>query len=194
MATSKVAIANGALQKLGADRIEAFNQDAPNARSVSNAYDNVRTTLLREYDWGFAIRRASIAADGDQTLWGEHNRFVLPNDYIRYLRDDESGKRVDWKTESDPDVGVYIVTDDASPLNIRYIADVDDPNFYDALFVEAFQNKLASEMCQEITQSTSKKANIDADFESAIAKAKKFGAIEKDAQDPPEDDWILARL
>lgn len=194
MATSKVAIGNGALQRLGAKRIESFGQDHPNARSVNAAYDKVRKTLLRKYDWGFAIRRASIAADGSQTTWGEHNRYVLPNDYIRYLRDDESGFEVDWKTESDGNIGVYIVTDDASPLEFRYVADVEDPNFFDAAFVEAFECQLAHAICEEITQSTSKKAGIQADLDTAIADAKKSGAIEKAAQEAPEDGWITARL
>lgn len=194
MATSKVAIANAALQKLGASRIESLAQDDPNARSMNAAFDRVRDGLLRRYDWGFSIRRAAIPADGSQTSWGEHNRYVLPNDYLRLLRDDESGMRVDWRIESDDDIGVYIVTDDASPLNVRYIARIVDPNFYDALFIEAFATKLALETCTEVTGGSALKADLKDDFDFAISEAKKFGAIEKDAQDAPEDDWILARL
>jgi hypothetical protein len=190
--TSKVQIANSALQRLGAKRIESLSENSPNARSMNAAYDPARKKLLRKYDWGFAIRRASIAADGDQTLWGEHNRYVLPNDYIRLIRDNETHYRVDWRIESDENVGVYIVTDDASPLEVRYIADVDDPNFYDALFADAFSCQIALDTCQEITQSTSKKSSIQSDFDVAISDAKKFGAIEKDAQEAPQDDWLTA--
>lgn len=193
MATSKVAIGNGAMQRLGAGRIESLTQDSPNARSINAAYEPARRALLRKYDWGFAIRRESIAADGDQTSWGGHNRFVLPNDYVRVIRDNESGQRVDWKIESAADVGVYIVTDDASPLEIRYLADVDDPNFYDATFIEALECAIALRTCQEITGSSAKKDGIKDDFDTAIAEAKRTGAIEKDAQDSPEDSWLLAR-
>src|SRR3954470_7295005 len=112
MALSKVAIANGALQKLGAKRIESLDQNTPNARSMSAAYDSARRALLRKYTWGFAKRRASIAADGSQTAWGEHNRYTVPNDYLRMIRDDESGLNVDWQIESADD-GVFIITDDA---------------------------------------------------------------------------------
>lgn len=194
MATSKVAIANGALQRLGvSQKLESLAQNHPNARTMNLAYEPVRKALLRKYDWGFAIRRASIAADGNQTLWGAHNRFVLPGDYIRLIRDDESGFPVDWKIESAEDVGVYIVTDDASPLEIRYLADVDDPNFYDAAFIEAFECALAIKTCKEVTGSTTAKDSIVEDFDTAIAEAKKSGAIEKAAQESPEDSWITAR-
>lgn len=184
MATSKVSIANGALQKLGARRIESLTQDHPNARSMNAAYDRVRQALLRRYNWSFAIKRASIAADGDGPTWGDWNRYSLPNDHIRLIRDDESGLEVDWKIE-----GGYILSADASPLEIRYVADIEDPTLFDSLFVEAFEHKLALETCEEITQSTSKAANIKEDFDEAIALAKNCGSIEKSAQEFPEDTW-----
>jgi len=194
MATSKVAIANGALQRLGvSQKLESLTQNNPNARTMNLAFEPTRKALLRKYDWGFAIRRKSIAADGGQTAWGSHNRYVLPNDYIRIIRDDESGFEVDWKIESDADIGVYIVTDDKSPLKVRYLADVTDPNFYDALFIDALECALALKTCKEVTGSTTAKDSITDDFNTAIAEAKKSGAIEKAAQESPEDSWITAR-
>ena len=188
MATSKVAIANGALQRLGSPkRLESLTQDHPNARTMNAAYAPVRDALLRRYDWCFAISRASIAADGDDPVWGDWNRYSLPNDYIRLIRDDEGGEHLDWKVE-----GLYILTEDASPLEIRYIARIDDPNYYDANFIEAFECALALKTCEEVTQSTSKKAGIKSDYDDAIAEAKKSGAIEKAARTFPEDDWIVA--
>ena len=188
MAISNVSIANGALQRLGAKRIESLTQDHPNARSMNAAFTRVRDRLLRRYDWNFAISRASIAADGDDSLWGDWNRYSLPNDYIKLLRDDESGTHVDWKIE-----GLYILTADASPLEIRYIARIEDPNYYDALFTETFACKLALECCEEITQSTSRKESIKDDYEKAIAEARRLGAIEKPAMEFVEDDWLAAR-
>jgi hypothetical protein len=188
MATSNVAIANGALQRLGTKRIESLTQDAPNARSMNAAFERVRKRLLRRYDWSFAIARASIAADSDGPTWGDWNRYSLPNDFIRLIRDDESGQEVDWKIE-----GQYILSGDASPLEIRYIADITDPNSFDTLFIEAFECKLALECCEEITGSTAKRSGVQADYDDAIAEAKRMGAIEKGAQEFPEDEWLRAR-
>lgn len=193
MAVSKVQIANRALQKLGAKRIESLAQDHPNARSINTAFDLVRDAELRRYRWSFATRRATIAADASKTEWGEWNRYTLPNDYLYLIRDDETGQAVDWRIESDAD-GVYIITADSAPLYIRYVARVDDPNFYDALFIEAFACKLAVETCEEIKQSTGKKESLKSDYDFAIAEAKRVGAIEKPAHSFPEDDWLNARL
>lgn len=189
MATSNVAIANRALQKLGAERIESLTQDDPNARSMNAAFEIVRDAELRRYRWSFAIKRASIAADSSDTLWGGWNRYTLPNDFLMLIRDDETGQAPDWRVE-----GLFIITADASPLEIRYVARIEDPTFFDALFIEAFASKLAVETCQEITQSTSKKESAKSDYAFAINEATRLGAIEKPAEEFPEDSWLNARL
>ena len=188
MATSDVAIANGALQRLGAKRIESLTQDHPNARSVNVSFTATRDALLRRYDWSFAIARASIAADAAAPVWGDWKRYGLPNDCIRLIRDDETGVDVDWKIE-----GLYILSGDASPLQIRYLARITDPNLFDALFADAFAMKLGIDICEDVTGSTSKKESIKDDFDAAIAEARRTGAIEKQAQAFPEDSWLAAR-
>lgn len=189
MSTSDVAIVNGALQKLGQSRIESLSQDDPNARSMNAAYSRILEAELRRYRWGFAIKRVSIAADADETVWGGWNRFKLPNDYLYLIRDDESGFAVDWRIE-----GLFIVTQDAAPLDIRYVANITDPNFYDSLFRESFSCALAKECAKEITGSSSSQDRAVADYKDAIAEAKRIGAIEKEAQEFPEDDWITVRF
>jgi hypothetical protein len=193
MAVSKVSIANLGLQKLGASRISSLSQNHPNASSMSAAYDAVRQSELRKYEWNFATRRASLAADASQTVWGSHNRFSLPGDYLYLIRDDESGQSVDWTIESDS-TGRFIVTDDAAPLLIKYIADIDDPSYYDSQFVMTMACALALQCCEEITQSTSKKQGIQKEYDDSISLAMQQGAIEKPATEFPTDEWINARL
>ena len=188
MAASEVGIANRALQKLGAKRITALTQDHPNARTMSAAYAAVRDMELRRYIWSFAIKRASVAADGDGPTWGDYNRYSLPNDYLRLVRDDETSAYVDWKIE-----GLFILSEDAAPLEFKYLARIEDPNYYDSLFIEALAGRLALETCEEITQSTSKYASVEKAYDKDIAEAKRIGAIEKEAQPFPEDPWLTAR-
>lgn len=192
--TSKVEIANGALQRLGAERIESLTQGSPNARTMNAAFNRVLKAEMRRYDWGFATRRASIAADGSETKWGSHKRYSVPNDYLRLLRDDESDAHVDWRIEVGASgEGVFIVTDDASPLEIRYIAFIEDPNYYDSLFIEAVECKLAEVCCKEVTGSNDLKDRMKDDYRDAIAEARRLGAIEKPAQTILDSDWITAR-
>jgi len=197
MAISNVAIANRALQKLGAKRIESLTQDHPNARSINACFDLVRDAELRRYDWAFAISRASIAASTSDTLFGSWNRFAVPNDYLRLLLDDEDDTVVDWrlegKYEPDGESALFIITQDAAPLEIRYIARVTDPTTFDALFIDALTCKIAIECCEEITGSNSKKESLKDDYKFAINEAKRLGSIERSEKDPPEDEWVAAR-
>lgn len=189
MAVSNVAIANRALQKLGAKRISALDQDTPNARSMNAAFERIRRALLRSYAWSFAIKRASVAADStDETILGTWKRYSKPNDFLRLMRDDETGFHVDWKIE-----GLYILSKTASPLKFKYIADIEDPNYYDDLFIEAFAARLAMECAKEISDSMGDKESLKDDYKAAIAEAKNMGAIEKEAEQFPEDSWLSAR-
>lgn len=197
MATpTKVDIANGALQRLGAKRISSLTQDAPNARSMNATFDRVLRAEMRRYAWSFAIKRASITVDADGPTWGDWNRYGLPADFVRLLRDDETGIAVDWKIEAgdtDNPRG-YILSADATPLLIRYLAFIETPASYDHLFIEAVECKLAFVCCKEITGSSAAKDSLKEDYDTAIAEAKRIGFIEKEAQAETEDDWLLARL
>jgi hypothetical protein len=190
VATSNVSIANRALQKLGAKRISSLTQDHPNARSMNAAFEQVRDAELRRYVWSFAIKRASIAADAtDETILNTWKRYSLPNDFIRLIRDDESGFHVDWKIE-----GLYILSDTASPLKIKYVAKIEDPAYYDPLFVEALAAKLALECAVEIKDaSVTDFSKIEDSYKTAISEARMLGAIEKPAEEFPEDSWLAAR-
>lgn len=190
MATSNVQIANLALQKLGQGRkLESLTQDHPNARALNLAFEPMRQAELRAHAWSFAVKRDSVAADGDGPVWGDWNRYSKPNDFLRLLREDETGIATDWKIE-----GLFVLSRDAAPLEFRYIADITDPNYFDSLFVEAFACRLAKQCCKEITGSTSAVKDLEAQHDIAVAEARRIDAIEKPADEFPEDEWLTARL
>jgi hypothetical protein len=185
MAVSSVSISNRALQRLGAERIAAMDQDHPNARSCNTAYEPVRRALLRLYAWSFAKSRASVAVDSTKTLFDNLNRYLVPNDFIRLLR--PMDRRVDWEIE-----GRYIITKDAAPLQFRYLFDESNPANFDPLFVEALACKIAYEICEEVTGSTAKKQGLAADMTTIINQARQANSFERDADVPLEDDFVLA--
>lgn len=191
MAVSNVSLANRAIQILGStNTIESLTEDSANARTMNRVLEPRRRALLRKFRWGFAIKRKSQAADGDQTVFGELNKYALPSDFIRLLRDvDHPDYRKDWRIE-----GRFIVTDEASPLEFRYIADITDPTLWDALFFEALAHDLAHETCKEVTGSTGAKQDIKDDLKRILADAKQAGSYEEDPIEALEDDWLLARL
>lgn len=187
MALSDVMIANEALSMLGEPRITVLTQDVPRAKALNEVFVSVRESCLRRYPWSFAIARASVAADGDPTEWGVLNRYRKPSDFLRLIRDDETGRRNDWAIE-----GLFIVTRDAAPLEFKYIRKVTDPQEFDSLFDEYFAVALAVRTCKAITGSNGQLADLRQEMKRVVAEARQVNAFEKDAQVSLDDDWVLA--
>lgn len=187
---SVVEICNRALQKLGAKRIVALTDDSRNARACNVAYGPVRLSLLRAHPWNCAIARASLAAASTAPSWGRAATYPLPSDYVRMIEDypEDNSNDKDWVLE-----GKNILTDDSSPLYLRYIFDLEDPNVMDSLFREALSSLLAVELCEEITQSNTKKEAVEKGYRGIILEAKRANAFENVSSEPPEDTWITGR-
>ena len=188
---SEVNIANRALQKLGAGSITYLTQDSVNARACNSCYTNLRDALLRSHPWNFAITRTSLAADATAPTFGRASAYTLPSDCLRLLPSypEDNSLTEDYQIE-----GRKIYSDYSSPLYIRYIYRVTDVNEMDVLFQEALATKMAFEMCEQITQSNSKKESLREDFKSIIQEAKKLNAFENVASEPPEDEWNTVRI
>lgn len=191
MALSTTSICNRALQKLGAKPLQALDtDDSVTARACRQAYEIVRDAELRDHYWSFAMKRAQLAAEATSPTWGRAYQYQLPSDYImlgpEYV--EENNLYRDWVIE-----GRYILTDDVAPLYIRYVGQVTDVTQYDPLFAEALSCKLAVELCEQLTQSNSKKATADADYKMTIARAKKRNGIEARAQVSPDAEWLSER-
>lgn len=187
---SEVEICNRALQKLGAKRITSLTQDSVNARSCNVAYEVIRDRLLRKHNWNFAIARAELAADSSEPDFGRANSFQLPTDFMKLapLYPEDNYGTLDWIIE-----GRKILSDDADPIQIRYIRQVTDPNEMDTLFREVLSAELAFEICEEITQSASKKEGLRQDLKEIYAEARKANAFENVSAEPPQDSFITCR-
>lgn len=190
MAASVVGICNRALQKLGAARITSLSEDSVNARACNTAWEACRLAELRKHPWSCAIQRASLAADATAPDWGRANAFTLPSDYIRLVKPypEDNSYTLDYVIESGK-----ILSDEDAPLYIRYVGDVTDAAQMDPLLREAISCRMAIEMCEEITQSNSKKAGVKADYTEVIAEAKRANAIEQVPSTQPDDEWITVR-
>lgn len=188
---STVEICNRALQKLGAERITSITEDSVNARACNNAYEAVKVAELEDHYWVFSIKRAQLAADVAAPAFGRGYSYTLPADYLKLAPLDPEwvDPDSDWQVE-----GKKLLTNDAAPLNIRYVYDVTDPNEMTPLFRESFATRLALELCEEITQSNSKKEALDRDYEKIVRRAKKSNGILQVAQQPPEDPFVYKRL
>lgn len=94
----------------------------------------------------------------------------------------------DWIWE-----GNYIVTQDVGVSVLRFVADLADPNEFDALFVEGIGSRIALEICEPLTQSGSKLGAIASEYKQFMFDARMVNAIEKGPDEAPTDDYLSVR-
>lgn len=200
---SQVQIVNQALTKLGAARVVDIGDDTNNARTMRAIYDIKRDAELADQMWTFAIKRALIPASSTAPAFGWARAFPLPTDCLRVVQvgeqfcfydQGEDGEAL-FQVETDPDTGrSAILTDQASPLALRYISRVTNPGLYPPLFVESFACRLAAESCEQLTQNLSKREAAWAERREAIRAARRVNAIEQPPQRQPATSWVRAML
>jgi hypothetical protein len=193
---SQVSIVNRALIKLGAGRITSIDDEDKQARIAKELWDATRDLEIASHPWTFAKARAELPALATTPDFGWGYAYQLPTGFLRMVEVGEyyvlymtsEGAKTLFELE-----GQTILTDEASPLRIRYIQQVTNTGLYPPLFVEALACRLAHEMCESLTQSLSKKQALAEEYQQAIRAARKQNAIELPPQTAPLSAWEVAQ-
>lgn len=197
---SVIQIANRALTKLGSNRITSLSDDVKAARSISSCFEDLRDDEMRMSRWQFAMKRVTLAALADAPTFGYQYQYALPADFLRLdMINDQYPSAVmdnyintevlDYTIE-----GNNILTDIDAPLKLRYIARIEDPNEWDVNFREMLASRIAAEICEDLTQSDTKKQAAWNDYKRAKTNAIRIGAIEKPPSVPPDNSWVISRI
>lgn len=152
---SKTDIVNKALTLCAAGPIINLTDDTNNARITNRVYDIARQSILTECRWNFATTRTTLSLSAVSMAWLYTNEvyvYVRPADALRIFGVDNDDS--EWREEGD-----YIISDTVN-LGIRYIRDVDDPAKYPPKFIDAFIDKLCSDISFMILNSATKAAGF----------------------------------
>lgn len=198
---SQVDIGNRALSKLGEARIISLDDDTKNARAIKAAFDIVRDAEFRAHRWHFTKKRTTLPALSTTPAFGWDFQYQLPSDFIQVIQvgyydpivdlsDYRTSGSRDWEIEAD----AVLLTNAEAPLPLRYVARVEDTTRYDSTFIEVLACRLAAEVCEELTQSTTKKESAKDDYKLAMSVAIRANAIELPPQTIQDDSWLLGRL
>lgn len=205
MSIGPLDIQNRALAKLGQPPLRSVSDNNAAARFMLANYDMIRRAELRVNFWNFAMKRVDLTYSVDSggtaiaPTFGFQYIYPLPADCVRiaYVNDIFNGLDLaEYRNADDSEYkveGKTIVTDFSSPLQLRYVADIDDTNLFDDYFVEAFAWRLAAEGCETITQSLAKSQKMESGYAMAIRIAKSAGCMENPPQSMPDNTWIMSR-
>lgn len=188
---SRETIANRALQALGVNRVSSLDEGSKNADAVKFVFDFVRDAELRTNFWSFAIKRAQLAADSETPAFGRTYQYSLPADFVRLAPQDPTyaSGYSDWLRE-----GNKILTEDAGPLNIRYVCNSVSAETYDPNFADALAARIAMEVCEELTQSAAKADRLEAKYKYFVDLARKTNGIEAGPIAPEIDEMVAVRI
>jgi hypothetical protein len=187
--SSYVAIANQAAIIIGtAARLTAPGDDNSLGRAVASVWDMERQAALRDGAWNFAIRRANLAALPEKPAHGFEHQFQLPADCLRLIEVHEL-----WRDHYQLE-GRRILSDEAGPLKLRYLADIEEPTQFDPLFVNAFALRIAIAIGQRIAGSAFDEASAWEKYRAALSAARRADAMENPPIEQAEVDWVTSRF
>lgn len=189
MSVSKTQILNKALTLVGANPVTSITDSSENARALNRVYEIALRSILSECKWNFATKRANLSASTDTLAWydsGETYVYIRPTDIVKIFG--VSSTTATWREEGD-----YIISD-TSGLGIRYVEYLDTPSKYPSYFVDAFIDKLCSDISYMIVNSASLGENFYKKYlDVSLAKAMSQNSQIGTQQTPVDDAWELAK-
>ena len=182
-------ICNGALLALGETLItDIADTTTKEARLCNAAWDRVRRLVIRSHPWNCTMARADLAADVATPAFDFDYQFTLPADCLTVYDVENSDNANDWRVE-----GRKLLTDLDAPLGILYGKDETDSNVFDAMLVEVLSLTLAVELCEALTQSNTKKKDLQMRLLEVSSRAQQVDGWEGTPAQFEEDEWVLAR-
>ena len=158
---SDLDIASNALQMIGADPINSFDEPGAGAAVAKALYEPLITALLTRTYWRFAAKKQLLNRLSQAPLNEYQYAFQIPTDSLKVER---VYPRVDYKIYRD------LIYTNVTSIEIDYIFRPEATQF-PTYFVLAATYKFASEFALSVTDNEKKNALYEEKFRSAMAEA-----------------------
>lgn len=167
MSDTAITLCSKALVKIGAKSITSFLEETAEAEVANQLYEPCLQYLLASYPWRFALTQKTLARLGEKPVSDYQYAYQLPNDCVRVL---SAGQDVKSSGLNYKIVGQKLYTN-AEHVVLNYIRRPEE-NTFPAFFIDAFVEKLASEFCLPLTESTTRTDYVRKMAEEAITTAR----------------------
>lgn len=189
---SIVEIWNLAAAHVGAkNAIESEIESSTIAGQCRLFWDPVRDAVLRDAPWSFATRSQALALSGTAPTGWEYS-YSYPTDclFVRHIvtASRYNADPVPFKIYRDGS-DQYICTDQAD-AEIEYTVRVEDPNQYDAAFIETVALYLGSKLAMPVTRKPELGIELLGQYQAALSRAVALSRNEGQ-RDPERDPEII---
>ncbi len=198
-AASEVEAANGALAHIGEARLSSLTENRTAARIIRTHFGQVRDELLRNHDWNFALRWATLSADPAAPRGTFAKMYPLPGDCLR-VRLIQEASPDSWCVENgfsgsadgETSLVSMLSTDIVSP-RIAYTALIGEPHLWDATFLAVFEFMLAAKIAPQLGRDDALAETMRGNAERLMARARRQDSREAAGSRLPLPSYITAR-
>lgn len=207
---SVVEICNMALSRIGnAQRIDSLAEQSAQAEQCALFYEQTRDWVLRDMPWPFAtkfVALAEVAVNPDPV---HAHSYAFPPDCLfarRIVSQAIPGQY--WPLAYEgfdlprmPAIPFRVVQGESarliatsvSPAGLEYTARVEDPGFFDPIFVSALAYKLGVEIAPALAREPGIADRMEAAYRGVVASAFAQGMNEGQGMRMPESVFITGR-
>lgn len=198
MTISKLTLYNGALRELGQRKLSSLSEDCPARRYLDDAFDdNLIDYCLSQGFWHFATRSSLLEDIPSITpSFGYRYAFEIPDDFLNLVNIcyDEYFK----STIQEYSLEAGIIYCDVDEIYIRYISNDSNYGGNFSLWSSAFNNfvkkKLAIDVCEILTKSSTKLDKLEKDLEKLRKIAQNNDLRNKPPVMPSSGSWVNSRF
>ena len=193
-ANSQTNLINKALVLCGAATITSITDNSPNAITLNNVYELSLQSILSECKWNFCTLRTGLSiVPSSSTTYpaflypGEAFVYAIPQNVIRIWQTSPGNAKI--REESG-----QLISDSAN-LFIMYTFYDDNPNDYPSYFLDAFVDKLCSDIAYQIINSSTMGEAFFKKYETvSLPKAMSSNSQTGVQQRPKDGHWTNAKF
>lgn len=192
MATyTTLSILNHSLLLCGASPVTSLTEDSVNGRALNIVYENARKSFLTECKWNATVTRTTLATVATTTIAWFHSE-------EGYVYSRPSGALRIWEFSNDHSIvreeGEYLIADTAG-LGVKYTYDHSEVGLWRPKMIEAFIDKLCSDISFTIINSSTKAEAFLAKYQKvSLPNAMSDNAQTGFQQRVIDDEWESAKL
>jgi len=192
---TETGVANLALSLIKTDPVASISPPDPRSKAAKLAaqwYDDARREVLSEHDWKHATKRVLIPAGTAPAFGRWANSYALPPDFIRLTavgNEDHPLDADDYLIENGA-----IFCNEAAPLPLIYVYDLDDVAKFTPKFLIAFAKKLAFYISIGLTGSMNMAGAMNEIAETDISDAKALSSQGSPPRKVQKSRWAAAKI
>ena len=198
MQISKLDIFNLALAALGQDTVAATDEDSTAAKRLRMLYDIVLEQELRAHDWKFCGRDVKLTLSAESVegwlyAYSRPDNIIFVRNVFNSFHDRRNARKADFAEMADSGLTSRLICCNLADAYAHVTYRIDNPAFFDALFIDVFRYALAKEAAFGLTGDSRNVQMMNSLYANALNRALAADLLEENITPRYGTDFIEVR-